>query len=330
MSKTKRKSRLPFLSPHINLINYTMTIPISFILPIHNSSDYLTDSIESILAQPIQKEIILVDDGSSDNSLDISLNYAKKYPFIYVIHSQNKGVSNARNLGLKIAQGEYVLFLDPDDIIDSSADLSEMYQLGKQNNIDVIKGLFQVSKPSINLKPELVNPIHEDVKGNIGKIYSLNEALELSCLGSCFIQIGCLIIKKLFIDKHNIQFNKNLCFAEDICFILDLLSSNGLILEIPSLILHYKVRDKGAMSNINEKSIKSLSHAIDLIKNKTNDTKNKKLAHYLQFACAIQIIQLHKHIESSEHLKKQFPNIITQDLKEIVINLNNKGLKYLE
>lgn len=72
-----------------------MNYHISFILPIYNVEAYLADAIESILKQTVSKEIILVDDGSTDSSLTIALTYAKQYPFISVIHSQNKGVSAA-------------------------------------------------------------------------------------------------------------------------------------------------------------------------------------------------------------------------------------------
>jgi hypothetical protein len=116
---------------------------ISFILPIYNVELYLTEAIESILKQEISKEIILVDDGSTDSSLAISLDYANKYPFIYVIHSQNKGVSAARNAGLKLARGEYVMFLDPDDFLHPDIQLNSFYQFAVENNINVIKGQYQ-------------------------------------------------------------------------------------------------------------------------------------------------------------------------------------------
>ena len=88
----------------------------SIIVPIYNVERYLEQCIESVLAQDYQNyELILVDDGSPDNSIDICAKYAKQYSNIVFIHKINGGVSDARNAGIQIARGEYLMFLDSDD-----------------------------------------------------------------------------------------------------------------------------------------------------------------------------------------------------------------------
>ena len=88
----------------------------SIIVPIYNVERYLEQSIKSVLAQDYHNyELILVDDGSPDNSIDICVKYAKKYKNIRFIHKSNGGLSDARNMGIKIARGEYIIFLDSDD-----------------------------------------------------------------------------------------------------------------------------------------------------------------------------------------------------------------------
>ena len=85
----------------------------SIIVPIYNVERYLEQCIESVLAQDYQNyELILVDDGSPDNSIDICVKYAKQYSNIVFIHKINGGVSDARNAGIQIARGEYLMFLD--------------------------------------------------------------------------------------------------------------------------------------------------------------------------------------------------------------------------
>ena len=92
---------------------------ISVIVPIYNVEKYLCRCIESIINQIYKNlQIILVDDGSPDKCGEICDEYAKKDSRITVIHQKNKGVSAARNVGLEIANGEYVGFVDPDDYID--------------------------------------------------------------------------------------------------------------------------------------------------------------------------------------------------------------------
>lgn len=93
---------------------------VSVIVPIYNVEKYLKKCIESIIAQKYANlEIILVDDGSTDSSYEICELYSKKDPRIILIHKENGGLADARNVGLKNAQGEYIAFVDSDDFIDA-------------------------------------------------------------------------------------------------------------------------------------------------------------------------------------------------------------------
>ena len=111
----------------------------SIIVPIYNVERYLEQSIKSVLAQDYHNyELILVDDGSPDNSIDICVKYAKKYKNIRFIHKSNGGLSDARNMGIKIARGEYIIFLDSDDFWQGSHILSDLQQIIFHDNPDVI------------------------------------------------------------------------------------------------------------------------------------------------------------------------------------------------
>lgn len=89
---------------------------ISFVIPIYNVDEYLKECIESILNIDYKsKEIILINDGSTDNSRKICESYEKKYKNILLINQKNQGVSIARNVGIEKASGSYILFIDPDD-----------------------------------------------------------------------------------------------------------------------------------------------------------------------------------------------------------------------
>ncbi len=95
---------------------------ISFIIPVYNVENYLQKCVESVLKQNCDKEIILVDDGSTDGSGKICDDYAEKYPeSITVLHKGNGGLSSARNAGLEKASGDLTMFVDSDDYIDDSA-----------------------------------------------------------------------------------------------------------------------------------------------------------------------------------------------------------------
>ena len=106
----------------------------SIIVPIYNVERYLEQCIESVLAQNYQNyELILVDDGSPDNSIDICTKYAKQHHNIVFIRKVNGGLSDARNAGIKLARGEYLMFLDSDDYWEGTSILSDLAKISEEN-----------------------------------------------------------------------------------------------------------------------------------------------------------------------------------------------------
>ena len=114
-----------------------MNPKVSIIVPIYNSEKYMNKCIESILNQTLTEiEIILVNDGSTDNSGKIIDNYAKKDKRIKVIHQENSGPSVARNKGINIAKGKYIGFVDSDDYIEESM-YEEMYEYANKSKVQM-------------------------------------------------------------------------------------------------------------------------------------------------------------------------------------------------
>lgn len=116
----------------------------SIILPIYNVEKYLTECIDSIVKQTFTDyELILVDDGSTDRSGIICDNYSQRCTNIKVIHKSNGGASEARNAGVRIATGEYIIFIDSDDYVTSVYFLSDIHQAALSTNADIIHYWFQ-------------------------------------------------------------------------------------------------------------------------------------------------------------------------------------------
>lgn len=113
---------------------------LTIIVPIYNTENYLSECIDSILNQSYKNiELILINDGSTDNSGFICDEYSKRDKRIKVIHTENRGVSHARNIGLSIAKGEYITFVDSDDFVSNDIYLENIKILQYDLSIDFIQ-----------------------------------------------------------------------------------------------------------------------------------------------------------------------------------------------
>ena len=114
-------------------------IRVSIIMPVYNVERYLRQCLDSLFSQTLQKiEIIAVNDGSTDNCLQILEEYQSRYPNIMRIYStENRGVSHARNYGLKKAKGEYILFVDSDDFIEKDM-CEKLYNKAVTDKNDIV------------------------------------------------------------------------------------------------------------------------------------------------------------------------------------------------
>ena len=145
-----------------------MIIKVSIIVPVYNVENYLEDTIESVLRQSYTNiEIILINDGSTDNSQKICESYAAQYDFIYLFDQENGGLSKARNIGMKEATGEYIIFLDSDDFWeDDLLDILVKY-LHENTEVDYLffrhSEYFETTKRKeerpLNIDPEIINQL---------------------------------------------------------------------------------------------------------------------------------------------------------------------------
>lgn len=171
-------------------------IKVSIIIPLYNSEKYLKECIESVVSQTIFNEIelILVNDGSTDNSENICLGYSQKYNNIKYFYQKNNGVSSARNFGISKAKGQYLYFLDSDDTINDIF-IESAYNNAIFNNSDIVI---------------------------VGVNYFFKEPIIPKNV------IGCntwqTVIKKALLDKFSeLRFNEKISLGEDNLFTLQCL-----------------------------------------------------------------------------------------------------------
>ncbi|MGI5172150.1 glycosyltransferase family 2 protein [Treponema sp. OMZ 840] len=182
---------------------------ISLIVPIYNRSTFLPACITSIINQSYPHlDIILVDDGSTDNSFDICKEYAQNDKRITVISIPNSGVSTARNTGIQHAKGDFIQFVDSDDMIKQNA-CEILLNEQKKNDADlVICGFYNIDSNGNHLSDDYSDsPISnlEDFYKNFGSL--LDKNLLRSPVNKLY--------KKTVIDEHKIGFNSDFSIAED-------------------------------------------------------------------------------------------------------------------
>lgn len=214
-----------------------MFAKISVIVPVYNTEKYLSRCIESILNQTYSDfELLLINDGSKDQSGSICDDYSNKDQRIKVFHKFNGGVSSARNLGLDNANGEYIMFVDADDWIDKDC-LNVLYTIIQSENLDLLQFSFRT-----------VNEV-----GKINQIYSaettaldLNNYIEEDVYLVC---AGGTILKKSIIDNIKLRFREDLKLAEDQLFILSTMNFATRIKRIPEVFYNYYKNENSATAN---------------------------------------------------------------------------------
>ena len=189
--------------------NFNEKFKLSVIIPIYNSESYLTNCIDSVCKQANRNvELILINDGSKDESIKICKNYIKKFNFIKLINlKKNKGVSYARNVGIKSSLGEFICFVDSDDALLPGSIINFLSYIKSYNDhkLFVIRN-YVLKKETKNARYNLANLTPNEKKNSI--LHSTN----------CWN----FIIKKEFLKSNNIYF-KNLKVTEDWVFVAEML-----------------------------------------------------------------------------------------------------------
>jgi glycosyltransferase involved in cell wall biosynthesis len=181
---------------------------ISVIIPVYNVEPYLKKCLDSVINQEFKDyEVIIINDGSTDHSLDIIEEYAKKYDFIKMYSKENTGLSDTRNFGIKKAKGKYLAFLDADDYYDSKA-LKIMYEKLIKEDLDIVVCNYNKTYDDNKCVPYVSN-------FNYSNTTVINYLLAAPCAGFRLMK------KELFIDDF---FFKKGIFYEDLelmpCFII--------------------------------------------------------------------------------------------------------------
>lgn len=199
---------------------------ISIIVPIYNVEKYLANCLESLLAQThTELEVILVNDGSKDHSLEICKTYAEQDKRIVVIDKVNEGVSIARNTGLEAATGDYVAFIDPDDWIEPEAYASMLSQLKKWESPVCLCNFYKDTKRKS--QPKCFEFTSEVLQGDEVREQLVNNMIGMPDLLPKYVYVMGSVWRGLysrsFLNDNKLRFVPRLTIMEDLVFMVQTL-----------------------------------------------------------------------------------------------------------
>lgn len=233
---------------------------VSIIIPVYNAETYIDRCLNSALFQTYYNvEVICVNDGSNDRSLDILRSFERKDDRIKVIDKKNGGVSAARNDGIKASQGDYILFIDADDWIDSKT-VEVTLEYAKKYNAEQVRYAYA---REFNDSKRVVYS---------GKVYNTPQYIERKDFFSEHIiddfietynynSIWMFLIKREFLINNNIHFDETTFYAEDFLFTMNIYEKLNKVVYLPYSFYHY-------MNNVNSITTKvSVDHVEKKIQN---------------------------------------------------------------
>ncbi|HWJ77146.1 MAG TPA: glycosyltransferase [Niallia sp.] len=245
-----------------------MEVKISVIVPVYNIEQFLPNCIDSLIDQSFKDiEIILVNDGSSDNSPNICNEYAIMDKRIKVIHKKNEGVSVARNTGLRVAKGEFIAFVDGDDWVEHDI-YSLMYNKITTSKADLImcrffnfspNGDFEIAKEPLKSGVYSNNEIFQELVlpmlGN--KFVNLSENLIMGSIWRC-------LYKREIIYKNNMHFPE-VKIAEDMLFHLNYQLACKKVVILDKALYYYRYNPSSATKKYITSLLDTLIYQLELV-----------------------------------------------------------------
>lgn len=265
---------------------------LSVIIPVYNSEKTISKCIDSILKQDLkEKEIILIDDGSKDNSLEILLKYEKKYDFVRVISQENMGQGVARNNGIRIATGKYITFIDSDDYVSGTNSYSKFIKKCYKNDLDILIFNYVIVKD--NIKEHVVT-----LKENV--VFSSEEVLNKFLLTNEVEGYSWnKIFKSKLFEEDGIRFIEGKKY-EDIPLVIEAIILSNKIEFDNSKTYNYVINNLSTTQNINintlNDEVDSMELIIDKLKKMNSIKINLNLKVYIRSRIKIYSIYRFKNL----------------------------------
>lgn len=301
------------------------------IIAAYNAEEYLSETLDSIFSQTMDNseyEVIVVNDGSSDSTLDILNSYKKNYSNLTVIDKENGGPSSARNSGLDIAKGEYIFFFDADDILEVDA-LTLMYNTASENNADLLIGKYDIFNRHTTIQ------IH-----NLDALIELEEIDKYNTDILWTFSLSNKLFKRSLIEKYNLRLPP-ISYSEDGAFLVQFLYRTSKIAGLDYIIFHYRrYDDMGSITaSISPAKIKDYITAHQLILKAAEESFLRDYPHYHSIEEArIKNPEIHTYLNTI--IRKELQIMLNQfyiqfwslnkDTVQLLVDEINDKLKILD
>lgn len=286
---------------------------VTIVIPVYNAEKYLRDCIESLLKQTIfqqDMEIILINDGSTDNSAEIYNEYTKKYSNIIAIEQENQGVSVARNVGIKEAKGKYIMFLDSDDTLspETVKNVTDFFD-AHYNEIDLVTYPVKYVKENGTFLHWKFN----EIKNN--GVYNLKDTplLTPSRINICIKNTG------------NHSYDTFLKMGEDSFFVFNVLKTKNRIGFVKNACYNYLWNNNGAANSLQNRPFYAF-HQIKYFGNNLITLKNEDSQKWIDY---LFLYHLEWRIKSTYLYKtEQFTGDINSknEIRKIINHIDNRNI----
>ncbi len=294
---------------------------ISIIVPVYNVENYIRRCVDSLINQTYKNlEIILIDDGSPDNSGVICDEYAQRDSRVKVIHKENGGVSSARNVGLDEVMGDYVGFLDSDDYIDLFM-YEELYNNLVDNGTDIsICGLAQE-----NINGEFIPHYVGEMSEVFDRAQTIAQMLKQ-------VKYTCSLCDKLFSVKliGDTRFDENISHNEDLLFVYQLMRNSKKAVYTPKPMYYYCNNEQSAsrvsFSDKNTTMLKAQTLVLEDIRENIPEIYDVALTEYVKTAI-FNLTAIAKSGYSNKEYTEKLRKIVKDNLIFFLKSYVAKGYK---
>lgn len=300
---------------------------VSIIIPVYNAkAEYIQLAIDSACNQTyVNKEIIIIDDGSNNYVAHILDCYQEKYKYIKVFHKNNEGVSIARNKGIELSSGDYLFFMDSDDYLEPNI-IEKLIYLQSQHNSDITGCLYytfdEKIKKSLYSGPSI--QIYDVDNMDNYRILMFSPTFQKHLYYPYCMCVWGKLIKKSAIIENEIIFNKNLCFSEDLLFLNKITYCVEKIVIVSDELYGYRLSNNSVTHKFNDNYHIKIMQMLDIVE-KEIDLSNDKIKKFFNTYKLLFLINITKfYIVNRENKQNYYCK--RKQLKDICIFFNLKQI----